>query len=175
MCSPPMLLLLLAFQGATDPGPTYSGLARQLDVRVPRIETSARIDGVLDEPVWRQAALLTGFSQYRPVDGRPPADSTQVLVWYSPDAVYFGIRAYESHGAVVRVTLANRDNIDADDRVVLLLDTYADHRRALLFAVNPLGVQEDGVWSDGVEPAAGGPAPVGRTRATDRSKPGPRA
>src|SRR5258708_26284645 len=71
MFSPPMLLLLLAFQAATDPGPTYSGVARQLDVRVPRIETSARIDGVLDEPVWRQAALLTGFSQYRPVDGRP--------------------------------------------------------------------------------------------------------
>src|SRR5712692_8637451 len=102
MFSPPMLLLLLAFQGATDPGPTYSGLARQLD-----------------EPVWRQAALLTGFSQYRPVDGRPAADSTQVLVWYSPDAIYFGIRAYESHGAVVRATLADRDNIDADDRVVL--------------------------------------------------------
>ncbi len=161
-----MLLLLLAFQGATDSGPTYSGLARQLDVRVPRIETSARIDGVLDEPVWRQAALLTGFSQYRPVDGRPAADSTQVLVWYSPDAVYFGIRAYESHGAVVRATLADRDNIDADDRVVLLLDTYADHRRALLFAVNPLGVQEDGVWSDGVEAAAGGPTAGGRFDAT---------
>src|SRR5713101_8037087 len=166
MFSPPMLLLLLAFQGATDPGPTYSGLARQLDVRVPRIETSAQIDGVLDEPVWRQAALLTGFSQYRPVDGRPAADSTQVLVWYSPDAIYFGIRAYESHGAVVRATLADRDNIDADDRVVLLLDTYADHRRALLFAVNPLGVQEDGVWSDGVEAAAGGPQAGGRFDAT---------
>jgi hypothetical protein len=161
-----MLLLLLAFQGATDPGPTYSGAARQLDVRVPRIETGARIDGVLDEPVWRQAALLTGFSQYRPVDGRPAVDSTQVLVWYSPDAIYFGIRAYESHGAVVRATLANRDNIDADDRVVLLLDTYADHRRALLFAVNPLGVQEDGVWSDGVEAAAGGPTAGGRYDAT---------
>ena len=161
-----MLVLLLALQGPSDPGPTYSGLARQLDVRVPRIETSARIDGVLDEPVWRQAALLTGFSQYRPVDGRPAADSTQVLVWYSPDAIYFGIRAYESHGAVVRATLADRDNIDADDRVVLLLDSYADHRRALLFAVNPLGVQEDGVWSDGVEAAAGGPTAGGRFDAT---------
>ncbi len=161
-----MVLLLLAFQGALDPGPTYSGVARQLDVRVPRIEASVRIDGVLDEPVWRRAALLTGFSQYRPVDGRPAADSTQILVWYSPAAIYFGIRAYESHGAVVRATLANRDNIDADDRVVLLLDTYADHRRALLFAINPLGVQEDGVWSDGVEAAAGGPTVGGRFDAT---------
>src|SRR5690242_21546105 len=101
----------------------------------------------LDEPVWSRAAVLTGFSQYRPVDGRPADDSTAVLVWYAGDAIYFGIRAYEAHGHVVRATLADRDNIDADDRIEILLDTYLDHRRAVMFAVNPLGVQEDGVWS----------------------------
>jgi hypothetical protein len=30
-----------------------------------------RVDGVLNEPVWRQATRLTGFWQYLPVDGRP--------------------------------------------------------------------------------------------------------
>jgi uncharacterized protein DUF5916 len=161
-----MLALLLALQGVTDPGQTYSGVAKQLDVAIPRLEAEARVDGVLDEPVWRQAARLVGFSQYRPVDGRPAEDSTEVLVWYSPDAIWFGIRAFESHGHVVRATLADRDNIDTDDRVVLLLDTYADHRRALLFAVNPLGVQEDGVWSDALEAPAGGPTAGGRLDAT---------
>src|SRR5947207_780068 len=145
-----MLALLLALQGATYPGSTYSGIAKQLDVRIPRIETTVKIDGVLDEPAWSRAALLTGFSQYRPVDGRPAEDSTDVLVWYAPDAIYVGIRAFEPHGHVVRATLADRDNIDADDHVAILLDTYLDHRRATMFAVNPLGVQEDGVWSDGV-------------------------
>src|SRR5579884_2490505 len=71
------------------------------------------------------------------------------------------------HGAVVRATLADRDNIDADDRIEILLDTFLDRRRALLFAVNPLGVQEDGVWSDGVDAgAAGGPSAGGRFDAT---------
>src|SRR5207244_2860299 len=91
-------------------------------------------DGVLAEPVWSRAATLTGFSQYRPVDGRPADDSTVVLVWYAPDAIYFGIRAFEPHGSVVRATLADRDNIDADDHVAILLDTYLDHRRATMFA-----------------------------------------
>ncbi|HJQ66915.1 MAG TPA: DUF5916 domain-containing protein [Gemmatimonadales bacterium] len=161
-----MLPLLLLLQSTTDPAPVYSGAARQLDVTVPRIEAQARVDGVLDEAPWGRAARLNGFSQYRPIDGRPAADSTEVLVWYAPDAIWFGIRAFEAHGPVVRATLANRDNIDADDRVQLLLDTYADHRRALLFAVNPLGVQEDGVWSDGVEASAGGPQAGGRFDAT---------
>jgi hypothetical protein len=159
-------LLVLQVAAATAPTRVYSGRKRQLDVAVPRFDTTVTVDGTLDARVWAEAALLTGFSQYRPVDGRPAADSTEVLVWYAPDAIYFGIRAYEQHGAVVRATLAERDNIDADDRVVLLLDTYADHRRALLFAVNPLGVQEDGIWSDGVEAAAGGPTAGGRLDAT---------
>src|SRR5213593_5052293 len=98
----PALLLLLQFAG--DPGPVYDGRARQLDVHLPRIDTTITIDGRLDEPVWQRAALLTGFSQYRPVDSRPAADSTEVLVFYASDAIYFGIRAFEKHGTVVRAT-----------------------------------------------------------------------
>jgi len=162
-----MFALLLVLQGAADGGATYSGLTKQLDVHIPRFEAQVKIDGVLDEPVWNRAAMLTGFSQYRPVDGRPAEDSTAVLVWYAPDAIYFGIRAFERHGAVVRATLADRDNIDSDDNVAILLDTYLDHRRATMFAVNPLGVQQDGVWSDGVAAgAAGGPSAGGRFDAT---------
>src|SRR6058998_2145014 len=149
-----LAVILSLLQTADVQQAVYDGHLRQLDVRVPRLEAAVRIDGVLDEEVWRRAALLKGFSQYRPVYSRPAEDSTEVLVFYAPDAIYFGIRAYEAHGNVVRATLADRDNIDADDRIQILLDTYDDHRRALLFAVNPLGVQDDGVWSDGFEASA---------------------
>jgi hypothetical protein len=158
--------VLALLQSPGDPQHSYNGRDRQLDVAIPRIDTSVVLDGRLDEAVWQRAALLTGFSQYRPVDGRPAEDSTEVLVWYAPDAIYFGVRAYEVHGPVVRATLADRDNIDADDRVQILLDTYHDHRRALLFSVNPLGAQEDGVWSDGFGGAAGGSNSGGRFDAT---------
>ena len=156
----PALLLLVQSVGAQQS--VYDGHLRQLDVRVPRIEATVRIDGVLDEDVWRQAALLTGFSQYRPVDSRPAEDSTQVLVFYASDAIYFGIRAFEKHGNVVRATLADRDNIGADDNIQILLDTFNDRRRALLFAVNPLGAQQDGVRSEGIAGAAGGGNAGGR-------------
>ncbi len=121
----------------------YSGRQRQLDVRPPRLDGEVVIDGVLDEPQWAKSALLTGFSQYAPSDGAPAADSTQVLVWYSATAIYFGVRAYESHGAV-RPNLADRDHIDAEDRVEFLLSTFNDGRQALVFQVNPLGIQADG-------------------------------
>ncbi len=99
------------------------------------------------EAVWARAAVLRGFSQYLPNDNRPADDSTTVLVWYSPTALYFGIRAYQD-SASVRATLANRDKITGDDYVELLLDTFNDHRQALVFGVNPLGAQADGTLLD---------------------------
>src|SRR5881396_1750967 len=90
-------VLLLFLQSAGDPTPVYDGRLHRIEVRVPRIDApSVHIDGVLDEAAWQQAALLTGFTQYRPVDSRPAEDSTEVLAFYGPDAIYFGIRAYEA-------------------------------------------------------------------------------
>ena len=142
---------------AQGQGPVYHGRDGTVDVAAIRTAARVTIDGQLDESVWGDAALLTGFSQYQPVDGRPAADSTEVLVWYTAEAVYFGIRAYEAHGDVVRATLTDRDAIDQDDRIEILLDTFDDHRRAFLFAVNPYGVQQDGVRSEGQMGSAGGP------------------
>lgn len=138
-------LLQAAAAGATEgiPGtgaPTFT---------VPRAEQDAVIDGRLDEPVWRTAARLTGFSQYQPADGRPADQPTDVLVYYTRTALYFGIVAHVRPGANVTATVSKRDNIQNDDRVIVYLDTFDDRRRAFLFGVNPLGVQLDGVLSEG--------------------------
>jgi hypothetical protein len=132
---------------------TYDGRANQTSFRAPRAEgrdADVRVDGSLDEPVWRDAALLTGFSLYAPIDQRPAPDSTEVLVWYSSTAIYFGIRAFEPHGGgdAVHATLADRDRISGDDNVEIHLDTFHDQRRAFVFIVNPLGVQADGMKSE---------------------------
>jgi hypothetical protein len=138
------MLYVLAVLGAALPN---NPPAEPVTVVVPRIDAEVEIDGVLDEPVWLQAAVLADFSQYLPVDGRPANDSTQVLVWYSPTAIYFGIRAFEQHGAV-QATLADRDRITGDDHSQILLDTFNDQRQAFLFGVNPFGIQSDGILRD---------------------------
>ena len=75
-------------------------------------------------------------------------------IWYSAAALYVGVRAFEPHGAV-NATLADRDAIFSDDNVQLLLDTFDDRRRALVFALNAYGIQADGV-RDESEQASGG-------------------
>src|SRR6185437_1641954 len=89
----------------------------------------------------------------------------EVFVWYSSDAMYFGIRAFEPHGPV-HSTLADRDNISADDFVQIFLDTFDDHRRAYVFGVNPVGIQSDGILSEGIQSHAAGIGSAGTTRDT---------
>jgi len=135
--------LAFALPVLIDPPIVYHGRSGNLEVRPPRLEADIEVDGRLTEDAWANAAVLTGFSQFSPGDGVPAADSTEVLVWYSPSAIHFGIRAFEAHGAV-HATLADRDRIGADDHVQILLSTFNDGRQATVFAVNPLGVQSDG-------------------------------
>jgi hypothetical protein len=147
---------VLALARATSGQPAvYSGRESRLEVFVPRHDAAIEVDGLLDEPVWREAARLSDFSQYAPVDGRPAENATEVLVWYSPVAIHFGVQARAAAGSV-RATLANRDKIDSDDAVFIFLSTFNDGRQAWMFGVNPLGVQTDGALVEGVGPRSGG-------------------
>ncbi|NJD18318.1 MAG: carbohydrate binding family 9 domain-containing protein [Gemmatimonadetes bacterium] len=166
MFLPVLAFLQLAAAGPSAPTPdsVYNAREGRTSVRVPFLDarpaasadasaaagagTGVVVDGVLDEAVWRRAAVLTGFSQYQPVDGRPSPDSTEVRVWYGRDAIWFGIRAFEPHGEV-RATLADRDKVGSDDNVEIHLDTYNERDRAFVFVVNALGVQADGTKSEG--------------------------
>jgi len=126
----------------------FSGRDNQIHVAPPRIESAVTIDGVLDDAAWSDAARLTGFSQYAPVDGRQAENATEVLVFYSATAIYFGVRAQAAPGSV-HATLASRDRIDADDAIQIFLNPFNDGRQALVFGVNPLGIQSDGALVEG--------------------------
>lgn len=155
----PTLALLLVVPVTAQTGPsvptapraTYHGRQNQLDVSVPRLAVDVKIDGRLTEEDWAEAALLTGFSQFSPVDRLAAEDSTEVLVMYDDHAIYFGVRAFEPHGTP-HARLSDRDKIGGDDNVTFIIDTFNDRRRAMTFGVNPFGVQNDGILNDGSPP-----------------------
>jgi hypothetical protein len=133
--------------GADTLSQNYSGSAGQIRVSIPRIELEIEVDGHLTEAPWQQAGRLTGFSQYAPADGRAAEQDTEILVWYSPTALHFGVRARARPGTV-RATLANRDQLAQEDRIEFYIGTYNDGHQALVFGVNPLGVQQDGTLAE---------------------------
>ena len=128
----------------------YSGVARQLSVPAPVVAApDISIDGRLDDLAWESAAILTGFSQYQPVEGTAASEETTVRMIVTDDALYFAIRAQDLNGGP-RATLTQRDGYGrSDDYVRVILDTFNDQRRAYVFMVNPYGIQGDGLWVEG--------------------------
>ena len=129
---------------------TYDGSQGQIDIAAPRLSGSVDVDGRLDESQWASAAVLTGFTQYEPTEGIATTQRTEVLMFLTDAAIHFGVRAFDGSPDQIRATLGERDTFNrSDDYVQILLDTFNDRRQAYAILVNPLGVQQDGLWIEG--------------------------
>jgi hypothetical protein len=140
---------------AAAPGTSAARLAalltpeKRTPTRLVRFDAPPVIDGRLDEEVWKSAAVFKDFVQNRPVDLVAPSQPTEVRIGYDSRFIYVGFRAYDEPGKV-RATIAKRDAIFDDDWVGIWLDTFNDGRRAYELIFNPLGVQADAIFTEGV-------------------------
>ena len=117
-------------------------------VMIPKFEKPPTIDGVLNDPVWQSAVVLKDFYQIDPGDNIAPSKPTEVLLGYDSRFLYIAFRAFDEPDKV-RSTVAKRDNIFQDDYVGFYLDTFNDKRRAFEIFFNPIGIQGDGILTEG--------------------------
>jgi hypothetical protein len=111
-----------------------------------------KVDGRLDEPVWRIADRATGFRQIEPQEGAPTQFETSIRVAYDARYLYLAVFARDSLGpAGVRVRdLRRKFDLDGNDYVGVSLDALHDGRSVVAFQVTPFGTQrEEQVLDDG--------------------------
>ena len=106
------------------------------------------IDGKLDDDVWKTATVLKDFYQVQPGDNIIPQNKTEVMLGYDSHFVYIAFHCFDEPDKV-RANVPKRDQIWDDDYVGILFDTFNDQRRAYEFDFNPLGIQADGIWTEG--------------------------
>jgi hypothetical protein len=116
------------------------------------------IDGELLEDLWSGAPAASGFRQREPLDGRLATERTEVVVLFDDQTLYVGVRAYDRDPDDVISRILERDRLMSlefsgptfagDDAVALLLDTFHDHRNAVVLATNPNGAQFDALITD---------------------------
>ncbi len=126
------------------------GLPQTPDDRIPvrPAESPIRVDGVLDEPAWSDAARITLPYEWFPGDNTPSPVTTEVLVTFDHENLYLGFLAHDPEPSAIRANLADRDTPFQDDHVGFMLDPFNDERRGFQFRVNPLGVQMDAIFSE---------------------------
>jgi hypothetical protein len=91
---------------------------------------------------------VSGFIQNSPSDGKPATEATEAYLGYTRSAMYVVFVCHDDHPGLVRSHLARRENIQADDNVSILFDPFRDHRKGVMFSVNPVGVQADAAWTE---------------------------
>ena len=109
-----------------------------------RINSPISVDGFLDESVWQEAEIITGFIQSRPNTGYPSSENTVVRVLYDEDNLYVGAIMYEKDPSDITVHSLKRDFSTGDTDIFgVAIDTYLDRRNGFLFGVNPKGAFAD--------------------------------
>ena len=93
-------------------------------------------------------ARAMDFTQREPSDGDPATQETVVYAAYDSENFYAIFLAFDTEADQVRANFAPREEIQNDDWVGLLIDTFNDQRAAYGFGSSAAGVQSDGRWSD---------------------------
>ncbi|MEE9269761.1 MAG: DUF5916 domain-containing protein, partial [Candidatus Krumholzibacteria bacterium] len=92
--------------------------------------------------------VVTGFTQRLPDDGAPASERTDVYLAYDERNLYAVFLAFDSDPDQIRANLSPRENVENDDTVGILIDTFNDQRTGYAFRSTPLGVQWDGRWNE---------------------------
>ena len=136
-----VLMLLLA--GTT--------VAAHDTLRPIRVSAPPVIDGVLDDPAWREAQQITGFKTFFPDFGKDPSERTLACMAYDAENLYFAFYCHDRSPDKIKASMASRDTIQSDDFICINLDSFNDQQSFYAFYVNPLGIQADSRYAGSTE------------------------
>jgi hypothetical protein len=144
------LVDLIVALALTTPRAGYPQLPPPNEVSTPgvlvafRVHAAVILDGRLDESFWAEADSITDFRQREPASGSRSSERTVVRVVRDESAMYVGVRAYDAEPGGIRATQLRRDaDLDVDDNLTLLIDSFHDRRSGFYFRTNPNGARWD--------------------------------
>lgn len=117
-------------------------------VRVSKVTRPPKLSDFLDGQPREAETVISEFLQREPNDGQPATRQTKVYLSYD-DKNFYAIFVCQEDPARLRAHLGRREEFSGDDWVSLTLDTFHDGHSAYMFFSNPLGVQKDGITTEG--------------------------
>lgn len=120
-------------------------------LNIERTNKSPKIDGLINEEIWKQADIATGFVQFDPEMGLtlPEKERTEVRMTYDDQAIYVAAYLYDDPDKIM-TQLTSRDNIGQTDYFVVVLNPNNDSQNDTLFLVQSSGQQSDAIASPSI-------------------------
>ena len=104
---------------------------------------SIKIDGELNEDVWKLPPLEKEFKTISPGYGDTMPYETKVWAAYDRKNLYFAFKCIDPEPHKIKTSITQRDNISWDDHVGILLDASGNRQTNYEFYINPNGIQAD--------------------------------
>lgn len=112
--------------------------------RALKVEAPLIVDGVLDEPFWKQADIASDFIDRRTQERA--SQQTVVRIAYTRTDLYIAVEAFDDNMEELHATEQREDRFfTGDDFVQLHIDPTHNHRTKYGFFSNPLGTRLDGI------------------------------
>ena len=110
-----------------------------------------RVDGELTESIWRQARVVTDFTQNYPNDTLPAYNRTDVRMTYDQHNLYIGVVCFDKDPkkSFVAASLKRDFEWDQNDNFTVYIDPFGDRINGFTFNVTPLGVEREGQMFNG--------------------------
>ncbi|PCH63897.1 MAG: hydrolase [SAR86 cluster bacterium] len=126
--------------------PSTQSLAQQESpYNIPRVSQAPNIDGTVQAQEWSDAYSITLDIETNPGDNIKSEVTAQALIMEDGETLYVAFIALDPDPSQIRAFYRDRDNLQNDDIVGIVLDTFNGERRAYEFFVNPLGIQRDAI------------------------------
>ena len=121
------------------------------DLPAKRTTQTVKIDGLITDAAWKDAALMTDLVEFRPKMGtvEPHDVRTEAYLMYNDEGIFFGGYCYERTKDSIARELSGRDGFGANDYIGVIFDTYFDKLNGFEYFVTPLNEQWDAKMSPG--------------------------
>lgn len=115
-------------------------------LQINRTESSPKIDGVLDDSVWKTAESAAGFIQFKPTMGKEETEQNRSVVkmTYDDTAIYIGAYLYDDPSLIMR-QFNSRDNFGQSDFFGVIFNPNNDAQNDTEFFVFSSGAQADAI------------------------------
>lgn len=117
-----------------------SGKAIQA-IRIARPSDAPRIDGQLDEALWKNNPAYQGLHQISPDEYAPGTELTRFWVAYDEDHLYVAAQVYDDPKRVVALQPIQGKAVESDDQIHISIDPFNTDRDGYFFQTNPNGLR----------------------------------
>lgn len=117
---------------------------QEKSIQAVKITQAPKIDGHLDESIWKDIPAAMDFIQNYPSTGQPASQNTSVKVMYDNSAIYIGAYLYDDPSLIRKQLTARDEEMQKDvDYFSVFFDTYNDNQNGFQFVVTSANVQSD--------------------------------